>query len=134
MHEWALAEAVIAKAVQEATNTFAKVTEIHLQLGELQHIEREIFESALREILSTAEPIVKDAQVKLELTKAAFACRACQHQWQLDRLNLSHEISEAIHFLPEMSLVYLRCPQCQSPDFEIISGRGLWLASLHGVH
>ncbi len=135
MHEWALAEAVIAKAIQEATrDKFVKITEIKVKLGELQHIERKLFEEALQEILLKAEPVVKEAHIELEIAKALFACRSCEHQWELADTDLSQEESEAIHFLPEMAMVYLRCPQCQSPDFEVVSGRGLWLASLRGVH
>jgi hydrogenase nickel incorporation protein HypA/HybF len=42
------------------------------------------------------------------------------------------ETSEAVHFVPEMAHVYLKCPKCGSPDFEIAEGRGVWLASIKG--
>ena len=46
---------------------------------------------------------------------------------------MTEEISEAIHFVPEMAHVYIKCKECGSPDFEVIEGRGVWLATIKGV-
>ncbi|MCK4571832.1 hydrogenase maturation nickel metallochaperone HypA, partial [candidate division WOR-3 bacterium] len=52
MHEWALAEAVISTAIKVAEEEkFKEITEIKIKLGELQQIEIEIFEFALKEII-----------------------------------------------------------------------------------
>jgi hydrogenase nickel incorporation protein HypA/HybF len=47
--------------------------------------------------------------------------------------SLDEEAREAIHFLPEAAHAYIRCPKCGSPDFEILSGRGVWLESVRGL-
>jgi len=46
---------------------------------------------------------------------------------------MDEETSEAIHFVPEMAHVYIKCPSCDSPDFEVLEGRGVILASISGV-
>jgi hydrogenase nickel incorporation protein HypA/HybF len=134
MHEWALAEAVVATAKNTAHNKqMRQVTEIAVKLGELQQIEREIFEFALQQILRQEEPPLRQAKVSLEIERAQFQCRACGWEWAFTAEHLSQEISEAIHFIPEIAHTYIRCPQCHSPDFAVVKGRGVWLASLKGV-
>ncbi|MDH5187030.1 MAG: hydrogenase/urease maturation nickel metallochaperone HypA, partial [candidate division WOR-3 bacterium] len=50
MHEWSLAEAVVATAIRAAEKEGLKeIIEIKIKLGELQQIEKEIFEFALKE-------------------------------------------------------------------------------------
>ena len=135
MHEWALAEAVVASASQTAERERLKeVSVIKVKLGELQQVDREIFENALAEILRLEKPPLRGARVDLEVEKAAFRCRPCRREWKLEAAlrGKDPEEAEAIHFLPEMIYVYVRCPGCSSPDFEIIHGRGVWLESLEG--
>ncbi len=133
MHEWALAEAVVATTKRAAhEKKLRHVTEITVKLGELQQIEREIFEFALEQILSQEDPLLHHARVILETERAQFRCRACSFEWAFDEKNLSPEIAEAIHFIPEVARTYIRCPRCHSPDFEVIAGRGVWLAALQG--
>ncbi|MFN4217832.1 MAG: hydrogenase nickel incorporation protein HypA [Candidatus Bipolaricaulia bacterium] len=133
MHEWALAEAVIATAKRAAhEKKLRRVTEIAVKLGELQQIEREIFSFALEQILGQEESLVRDAKIVLETERARFRCRACNCEWAFETENLNSEIAEAIHFIPEVAHTYIRCPRCHSPDFEVVTGRGVWLASLKG--
>ena len=135
MHEWALAEAVIAAALETAQKERLKeVSALKVKLGELQQVDREIFENALSEILRLEKPPLRGARCDLEIEKAAFRCRACRREWKLESAlrGKDHEETEAIHFLPEMIYVYVRCPGCSSPDFEILRGRGVWLESLEG--
>jgi len=40
--------------------------------------------------------------------------------------------SEAIHFIPEVAFVHARCPKCGSPDFEIMTGRGVSITLIKG--
>ncbi|OGF56345.1 MAG: hydrogenase nickel insertion protein HypA [Candidatus Fraserbacteria bacterium RBG_16_55_9] len=134
MHEWALAEAVVAAAVKAAKREHLDtITAIHVKLGELQQIEHEILEFALKEILAQEEPLLRSARIEFQLEKASFKCRNCQKEWTFDDADLSPEEAESIHFIPEIAHVYMRCIACSSPDFEVIHGRGIWLVSLQGV-
>lgn len=133
MHEWALAEAVIATAKRAAhEKELRRITEITVKLGELQQIEREIFKFALEQILAQEDTLVRHAKVVLETERARFRCRACHNEWAFETEHFAPEIAEAIHFVPEIAHAYVRCPSCRSPDFEVIAGRGVWLASLKG--
>ncbi len=131
MHEWALAEAVIATATQIAEKENLKqVTEVTVKIGELQQIERSIFRFALTQL--------KPAQfnyTKFHLTtaKTTLNCRICGTTWLFKKERLDKNTAEAIHFVPEVAHTYIKCPKCGSPDFEIVEGRGVWLESVKGT-
>jgi len=135
MHEWALAEAVISTVIKTARERgLGKITDININLGQLQQIESDIFEFALKEIIQSQKPLFKNVKIQLREEKAVLKCRACGHEWPFgDNIReLDHERSEAIHFVPEAAHAYIRCPKCESPDFEILKGRGVWIDSITG--
>lgn len=74
----------------------------------------------------------EDAEFILKSQPAKFKCRNCGHEWTFKAQGMTEEVSEAIHFVPEMAHVYLKCVECESPDFEVIEGRGVWLAIIKG--
>lgn len=131
LHEWALAEAVIASALGVADKEgMNRVTEVVLKVGELQGIELEILEFAFSQLKRGK---LENAEFKTGMAKAEFQCRVCGHKWVLDKQKLDENVAEAIHFLPEIAHAYLRCPGCESPDFEVVEGRGIWLQTVRGV-
>jgi len=131
MHEWALAEAVVAAVSEIAEKEKLKnVTEIKIKMGELQQIEFEILEFALSQ-LKTGK--LSNTKIVIETAKAELKCRACEHKWVFKKNNLSKDEAEAIHFVPEVAHTYIKCPKCGSPDFEITEGRGVWLENIKGV-
>lgn len=135
MHEWALAEAVVSTAVRIAERDgLPRIREIEVQIGELQQIERDVFEFALRHVLVPGDPLWSEVSFVIQTEPAELRCRACDHEWPLgDSLaTLPEEQREAIHFLPEMVHVYVTCPHCGSPDFEVVRGRGVSLVSVGG--
>ena len=130
MHEWALAEGVVKTADKFAQDQgLDDVTEVKIVVGELQQIEHDILEFAFDQ-LRTAR--MKGAKFVIETAPASFKCRKCSREWRLQTDKLEEEVGEAIHFVPEMAHVYIKCPSCESPDFEITEGRGVWLASIKG--
>ncbi len=133
MHEWALAEAVITAAQQIAEKEGLKeVTDVTIKVGELQQLERPI----LRFAFSQLKPaIFKNAKFHIIKAKTALKCRKCGNSWEFNKqkLQLDENISEAIHFVPEVAHTYIKCPRCGSPDFEIVQGRGIWLENIKGV-
>ncbi len=131
MHEWALAEAVIAAASEIAEKEgLEEVTEVKVKVGELQHIEHDIFEFALSQLKPAK---FKKAKFTIETAEAELKCRVCGHKWFFKKEKLDADASEAIHFVPEIAHTYIKCPKCGSPDFEILEGRGVWLESIKGV-
>jgi hydrogenase nickel incorporation protein HypA/HybF len=131
MHEWALAEAVIAATSEIAEKEgLKKITEVKIRVGELQQIEQDILETALEQLKTEN---FKNTTFKMENVKAEFKCRVCEHRWVFDKEKVDGDTAEAIHFIPEIAHTYIRCPKCGSPDFEIVEGRGVWLESVKGV-
>jgi len=131
MHEWALAEAVIAAASQIAEKEGLKeVTEVKVKVGELQQVELDILEFALSHLKTSK---FKNTGFTIETAKAELKCRVCGYEWAFQKEGLGEYTKEAIHFVPEIAHAYFKCPRCGSPDFEILQGRGVWLESIKGV-
>ncbi len=129
MHEWALAEAVALALSSYAKRAgIGRVKRLVLGLGELQAVDREVFELALGESLKLYGLEVESYELVTE--EAFFECKACGFSWGLGELALSDEVREAIHFLPEAAYAYVRCPRCGSPDFSIVRGRGVRILGL----
>lgn len=131
MHEWALAEGIILttlKIANEKNN--ANIRSINIKLGSLQQIDLEIFSFALDQI-SSGTPAEKSDK-KIDIENAVLGCRVCDKNWEFEdsKKGLGGEESESIHFIPDLAHSYIRCPDCGSPDFEIKSGRGVWLDSI----
>jgi hydrogenase nickel incorporation protein HypA/HybF len=131
MHEWALAEAILASAQQIASNEhLTEISEVTIRVGELQQVEPPILRFALKQM---ATPPLKGAKFHILKAKSTLKCRICGTTWQYDHKKLDKATAEAIHFVPEVAHTYVKCPKCGSPDFEIVSGRGVWLEGLKGV-
>jgi hydrogenase nickel incorporation protein HypA/HybF len=135
MHEFALARAVVDSALHAATNAgISRITKIAVRLGELQNIEPESFEFALRQVMPLEEPRLADAAITIEREPARFRCRPCQHAFPLAETCAAAPgaESEAVHFHPELAHAFLRCPRCHSADFEIVAGRDVSLDAVEG--
>ena len=134
MHEWALAEAVIATAIEDSRKEGVKeITEIKLKIGELQQIELEIFQFALDEIAKAHDELLTNVKIEMETEPAIFRCRVCGTEWDYRDTGANEVEGEAIHFAPEVAHAYVRCPSCKSPDFEVIQGRGVLIKSIKGT-
>jgi len=135
MHEWALAESILTSALGAADKEKLKtITEIKICIGELQQIEQDIFKFALDEIIKSQDDKLKNVKVSIETQKSTLKCKSCEHTWKFSDIikKLNKDESEAIHFIPEVTFVHSRCPKCGSPDFEIMSGRGVSILSIKG--
>jgi hydrogenase nickel incorporation protein HypA/HybF len=130
MHEWALADAVIeSTAAALAGRDPSCLRAVRVLIGELQAIDREIFGFALTTLL--AERPFREAVYGIETEPAAFRCEKCEREWALaETRDLTDETREAIHFLPEAAHAFVRCPGCASPDYRIVRGRGVSIASI----
>ncbi|MDA0747287.1 MAG: hydrogenase nickel incorporation protein HypA [bacterium] len=135
MHEWALAEGVLTSALKACDREgLSEITKIIVSIGELQQIEIDIFEHALKEVQPANEPRLASTDIQLRVEPAQFKCRICKREFTFPEAakNLVEEESEAIHFVPELAHTYFRCPDCGSPDFEVVQGRGVWIRSIEG--
>jgi hydrogenase nickel incorporation protein HypA/HybF len=135
MHELALADAVVTTALDAARKEgISRILRIDVRVGELQKIERDLFEFALKEVMPAGEPRLESAEITLEIEPARFRCRPCGHDFTLADSGGPRDADEqeAIHFIPELVHAYLRCPRCDSPDFEIARGRGVTIQAIEG--
>ena len=131
MHEWALVEGVITTATRIAEEEgLSEVTEVVVMVGELQQVEHDVLEFAFSQLKTK---LFENAKFILETQSAKFKCRKCGEEWPFTPDNMEEDVSEAIHFIPEMAHVYIKCPECSSPDFEVLQGRGVWLVTIKGV-
>ncbi len=125
MHEWALAEAVLdatASALQGRNPRCLR--SVTVLVGELQAVDREIFDFALKTLLEDRP--FRQAAFVLETDPAVFRCASCGRQWALSGMDaLEADAREAIHFLPEAAHAFIRCPSCSSPDYAVCGGRGV---------
>jgi hydrogenase nickel incorporation protein HypA/HybF len=135
MHEWALAEGVIATSLEAAEKEgLTTIRRIVVKIGELQRINPEVFQDALDSVVPPADSRLISTAFELELEPVRFECRPCRHRFGADETTtvLTENESEAIHFIPELAHSFLSCPQCHSPDFQVIRGRGVWIESVEG--
>jgi len=131
MHEWALAEGVVQTADRIAREQgLDEIVEVTIKIGELQQIEHEILEFALEQLRT---PSMKNAKFTLQSVPGRLKCRVCDEEWRFSPNEMEEDASEAIHFVPEVAHVYVSCPKCGSPDFQVLEGRGVILASIRGV-
>jgi len=131
MHEWSLAEAILASAKQVAEQEKLKeVTEVTIKVGELQQIEPPILRFALTQL---KPELFKKTKFHILKAKSTLKCRVCATTWQFNLKKLDKATAEAIHFVPEASHSFIKCPKCGSPDFEIVTGRGVWLEDMKGA-
>ena len=128
MHEWALAQAVIDStiALLEKKGTNA-AKEIVLSIGELQNIDMQIFDFSLKELSKGTN--LENATITYKEEKAILVCNKCGCEWSYDKSfeKLTEEEKEAIHFIPETLHIYVHCPRCNSVDFDVKEGRGIFI-------
>jgi hydrogenase nickel incorporation protein HypA/HybF len=133
MHEWALAESVIRKAAEYAAQEkLRSVSEVGVSLGELQSIDGKIFAFALKELVKSSFKGLSFCKFRILKEPAAFKCKVCHKEFTLRVLKKTEEETENIHFIPEMAHTFLKCPGCQSPDFDVTAGRGVTIKHIRG--
>ena len=134
MHELALADSVVKAALHAADEAgLSHIGRIVVKVGELQQIEKDLFEFSLTSVIPANEPRLADTVFDVAEEPVRFQCRSCDEDYGKDEASLTGEESgEAVHFIPELSHAFARCPSCNSPDFDIIQGRGITLERIEG--
>ena len=136
MHEWALAESIVYAVNEEsARESLREVSLVRIKIGELQQIDLEIFNLALESVLPLSELPLDMEKMVVEIQESTLCCQVCRRMWNYREAlgKLPEDDVEAIHFIPEMAHIYLRCPDCGSPDFTVAEGRGVWIDAIEGV-
>lgn len=135
MHELALADSVVKAALSAADDDgMDRIERIVVKIGELQQIRRDLFEFSLTEVLPAQEARLAGVKFDISEEPVRFQCRSCSTDYGRDEAGIDNDgdQGEAIHFIPELSHAFARCPSCGSPDFEIRAGRGITLERIEG--
>lgn len=136
MHELALADSVIKAALSAAADAgMDRIERIVVKVGELQQIERDLFEFSLTNVIPKYDARLRDTKFDVVEEKVRFKCRSCGRDYGRDDVNIDADgdQGEAVHFIPELSHAFARCPDCGSPDFDITQGRGITLERIEGM-
>ncbi|MCP3993906.1 MAG: hydrogenase nickel incorporation protein HypA [bacterium] len=135
MHELALADSVVKAALAAADEAgMDKISRIVVKVGELQQIEKDLFEFSLTSVIPTQDPRLSETEFDVSEELVRFACKSCGEDYGRDdvALDADGDEAEAVHFIPELSHAFARCPSCASPDFDITQGRGITLERIEG--
>lgn len=135
MHEWALAESVVVTIIKETENNNIKnISKVIIKVGELQQLNLVILRFALENIIESYGLSLDMSRIIIDMDKGELKCKVCGRVWSFDESlkRLQDSETEAIHFIPEIAHIYIRCPECKSPDFEILRGRGVYIESIEG--
>lgn len=135
MHELALADSVVKAALRAADDAgMDRIERIVVKIGELQQIEKDLFEFSLVNVVPLQDARLKGVVFDVAEELVRFECRACGHEYGREDVDIDDEgdEGESIHFIPELSHAFARCPECRSPDFDIRQGRGITLERVEG--
>lgn len=135
MHEFALADSVLKAALSAADDAgLDRVERIVVRVGELQQIKRDLFEFSLTEVLPAQDVRLTGVEFDVSEEPVRFQCRSCGNEYGRGEAGIDDDgdQGEAIHFIPELSHAFARCPTCGSPDFDIRAGRGITLVRIDG--
>ncbi|TDA35547.1 MAG: hydrogenase nickel insertion protein HypA, partial [Hadesarchaea archaeon] len=123
MHEWAIAEGIVEALLERGKKEGARrITGFRVVLGEIQGVEEGLLRFALEEL--SRGTILEGAEITFEREKGRVGCRSCGFEWSPERGSMEEE---ALHFLPDLLPLFLRCPRCGGLDLEIKGGRGVWV-------
>lgn len=110
MHELSIVEALLETIVPKAEESGAKkILEINFHIGEMSGI----VPSCIHEYFAIASKgtIAEGASINLKTLPARISCRSCGYQGVPDKKNYC-------------------CPECQSFDFKLTSGREYYVENL----
>ena len=112
MHELAVMQSILDIVIDFADkNKAKKVARINLDVGELSGIVPEWMQKYFNFV--SEDTVAENAELVIEWIPAVAKCRACGKEHRIERQNL----------------VFI-CPECESKDIELISGRDYLLKSI----
>lgn len=109
MHEMAIVQSLLEQ-VRSFMPDQAVLNEIHLEVGDLEHLDGDVMRTALAALTDGSE--LQGAALHIRRIPIRVRCRSCGHEYE-----------------PEDAAVLL-CPECGLVQPEILQGTGVLLKSL----
>lgn len=135
MHEWAVAESIVLATLKEAERVGMKsISKVKIKVGELHRMEKDILSFAIISLFREHGYEIKEDGVLISEEETEYRCKNCGISWKYKEVlgNLEEDEREFIHFIPEVSASFMRCPSCGSFDFDFERGRGILLEAIEG--
>ncbi|OYT46558.1 MAG: hypothetical protein B6U85_07380 [Desulfurococcales archaeon ex4484_42] len=137
MHELSLADALLKALSNYAVRNNVRIRRVILGIGQLAQVDKDL----LKDNIVTLAGVYGLDDVKFEFKEeeTIFKCNACGHVWRWGEIRdevlrgLCGDVVECdnpIHYIPALANVFIRCPKCNSLDFEVIKGQGLEVLSI----
>ena len=110
MHELSIAIDIVDIATREAAKENAtKINKVDIEVGTLSGVVIEALETAMTEAIR--DTMLEGSHISIHEIPAMARCKVCRHEFKIDDW---------------LSL----CPECGSPENEVIQGRELRLKTL----
>jgi hydrogenase nickel incorporation protein HypA/HybF len=110
MHELSIVKNIIEIVAMEAKKSGSnRVTEVHLEIGQLSGVEFESLEFALKNL--TKGTVIESAEIYIDKPNGIAQCRNCSNEFSIENFIGS-------------------CNKCSSFDIDVIKGRELRVKSI----
>ncbi len=139
MHEWSIAF-MILDALEDLAKSegLSNVHFVEVSYGSVMELDGSLLKEALTELSKGGSFESVEFSVVEEPT--VFRCSRCGNEWEFsheliegDRKVLEEGVEESsVHFIPELAPALIKCPKCQSRDFQAIKGKGIRVSRLEG--
>jgi len=129
VHEASIAQNIIQIAVKVAMeNNAKKIHKITIVVGELHFLDLEALKFAFQ-VLSE-NTLAEKAELNVKLSPAKFKCSNCGEEWEFSLSKIGDNAIGKLHFTPDLIINFLKCPRCNSSEFEITSGKELYVENI----
>lgn len=114
MHELSVAQSITDFALSEANKHKAeRVKELCVDVGELMQVDTTVLRDALKMLTTNLK--FKDCDVRIDVVRAAFACRRCSSRWGM--AEAKRQLGAVPKDLLVKNLTATNCRCTSSPTF-----------------
>lgn len=122
MHEFSLAQAIVETVLQAASQHGASaVEEVNLEVGEVALVNMEQLEWHIQ--MLTQATAADGVRIGWRIVPARILCLECGYEGVVGH----RELDPSFHY----EIPILECPECESANTKIVSGRELRVVDIH---
>lgn len=132
LHELSIAEAILEFVQNYEVEKGKKLKRVVVGVGQLTQLDIDLLKDNLK-ALSEAYGLTHISFL-IKVEKTLFKCNVCGFKWSWDEIGTrilkdlcgeERECDNPIHYIPALANVFIKCPECESLDFTIESGKGV---------